>query len=229
MRLLNLCGLRLPLPALTEEDGFVCELFTGLTPPEVRDQLHRADVYVNASWYKGFGLPSLEAMACGVPVVQADNHGLHGIARDGKDCLFVPPQSTEAVAAALERILLEPGLAERLVKGGQATAALHTLTQQREATAAAFSRITSVPLLARARPEAILAGGERPRFSVLVPTFNQAQFLPKALDSLLAQTDPDWEALVVDDGSTDATAEVRSIAAHIGAVGPCHEPQFARL
>lgn len=47
-----------------------------------------------------------------------------------------------------------------------------------------------------------------PTFSILVPTYNQAEFLTKALDSLLAQTDSDWEAVVVNDGSTDQTRAV---------------------
>lgn len=50
--------------------------------------------------------------------------------------------------------------------------------------------------------------GAVPRFTVLVPTYNQASYLPAALDSLLAQTRADWEAVVVDDGSTDGTGEV---------------------
>jgi glycosyltransferase involved in cell wall biosynthesis len=41
-----------------------------------------------------------------------------------------------------------------------------------------------------------------------VPCYNQAHFLTAALDSLIGQTCTDWEALVVNDGSTDATAEV---------------------
>jgi len=47
-----------------------------------------------------------------------------------------------------------------------------------------------------------------PFFSVIVPTYNQAEYLGEALDSLLAQTDADWEALIVNDGSTDSTPEV---------------------
>jgi glycosyltransferase involved in cell wall biosynthesis len=47
-----------------------------------------------------------------------------------------------------------------------------------------------------------------PQFSILVPTYNQADYLIEALDSLLAQTVQDWEAIVVNDGSTDHTAEV---------------------
>ncbi len=49
---------------------------------------------------------------------------------------------------------------------------------------------------------------DHPFFSVIVPTYNQARYLGEALDSLLAQTDPDWEAVVVNDGSTDSTPEV---------------------
>jgi GT2 family glycosyltransferase/SAM-dependent methyltransferase len=41
-----------------------------------------------------------------------------------------------------------------------------------------------------------------------VPTYNQAGFLPETLESLLAQTRTDWEAVVVNDGSTDGTREV---------------------
>ena len=47
-----------------------------------------------------------------------------------------------------------------------------------------------------------------PFFSVLVPTFNHARYIAAALDSLLAQTDPDWEAVVVNDGSTDDSAAI---------------------
>ncbi|WP_371762994.1 glycosyltransferase [Massilia sp.] len=48
----------------------------------------------------------------------------------------------------------------------------------------------------------------QPRVSVLVPTFDQAHFIARALASLQAQTLEAWEAVVVDDGSRDATAAV---------------------
>lgn len=44
-----------------------------------------------------------------------------------------------------------------------------------------------------------------PAVSVLMPTFDQAAFLPRALQSLFAQGFTDWELVIVDDGSTDAT------------------------
>ncbi|MFC5462273.1 glycosyltransferase family 2 protein [Massilia niabensis] len=57
----------------------------------------------------------------------------------------------------------------------------------------------------------LLQGPERtvsaaaPRVSVLMPTYEQAAFLPRALDSLAAQTLGDWEAIVIDDGAGAAT------------------------
>jgi glycosyltransferase involved in cell wall biosynthesis len=48
---------------------------------------------------------------------------------------------------------------------------------------------------------------QAPRMSVLMPTYEQAAFLPRALDSLLAQSLAEWEAIVIDDGSGAATRE----------------------
>jgi len=46
------------------------------------------------------------------------------------------------------------------------------------------------------------------RISVIIPTYNYAQFLPQCLDSIIRQNMPDIEIIVVDDGSTDNTPEV---------------------
>ena len=46
---------------------------------------------------------------------------------------------------------------------------------------------------------------ERPRVSVLMPTFNQGSFICRALKSLLDQTMTQWEIVIVDDGSSDNT------------------------
>lgn len=47
-----------------------------------------------------------------------------------------------------------------------------------------------------------------PFFSIIICTYNRAHLLPRALDSLLAQTEEDWEAIIVDDASADNTHAV---------------------
>ena len=46
------------------------------------------------------------------------------------------------------------------------------------------------------------------KVSVIIPVFNVEKYLARALDSLLAQTHQDWEAIMVDDGSTDSSASI---------------------
>lgn len=49
---------------------------------------------------------------------------------------------------------------------------------------------------------------ENPLVSIITPCYNQAQYLPEALDSVLRQTYPHWECIIVNDGSKDNTEEV---------------------
>jgi glycosyltransferase involved in cell wall biosynthesis len=71
-----------------------------------------ADVLVFPSLYEGFGLPVLEAMACGTPVVASDAASLPEVVGDAG--LLVPPRDSAGLAAAVGRVLHEPGLAETL-------------------------------------------------------------------------------------------------------------------
>ena len=47
-----------------------------------------------------------------------------------------------------------------------------------------------------------------PYFSIIIPAFNRAHLISKAIDSVIAQTFEDWELIIVDDGSTDNTKDL---------------------
>ena len=90
----------------------------GLPPDAVRtpgylphDDLTRvvagAAALVVPSWYEGFGLPALEALACGTPVVAADLPALREVLGDQAE--LVPPGDPAAMAGALARVLDDPG------------------------------------------------------------------------------------------------------------------------
>jgi glycosyltransferase involved in cell wall biosynthesis len=73
------------------------------------------------SLYEGFGLPVLEAMAAGAPVVTSSVSSLPEVAGDA--ALLADPYDTGAIAAALTRVLTEPALAADLRERGRARAA----------------------------------------------------------------------------------------------------------
>lgn len=80
--------------------------------------LNEADVFVYCSHYEGFGLPVIEAMACGVPVVTSDSTSLKEVAGDA--ALLVDPSDSDRIAAAIERILTDTTLKRDLVTRGMA-------------------------------------------------------------------------------------------------------------
>jgi glycosyltransferase involved in cell wall biosynthesis len=81
-----------------------------------------ADALIFPSLREGFGLPVLEAMACGTPVVTSDIDALNELL-DGAG-LTAPPHDTQALAAAVDQVLTAPGVAERLRAAGLARAEL---------------------------------------------------------------------------------------------------------
>jgi len=240
--LVTVSGQRVAPPALPADAGYTAALLCGLTPAELREQYRQSDVLVNVSLYEGFGLPSIEAMACGTPVVQGDNQGLHGIARDGENCLRVSSTDPAMIARAIESICADADLRGRLIAGGRQTAAQFTLLSQFDAFRTEFETLlgqrfdpqavaairaglsTESEASHPASPAVIEPAVGRPMFSILVPTYNHAKFLPTALDSIIAQTFGDWEAVVVNDGSTDDTAAILDVyAARDPRIRPIHK------
>ncbi len=71
-----------------------------------------ASLFVYPSLYEGFGLPPAEALACGVPAVVLDTSSLPEVVGDAG--VLVPPGDTAALAAALARLIADPGRAAEL-------------------------------------------------------------------------------------------------------------------
>jgi glycosyltransferase involved in cell wall biosynthesis len=80
-----------------------------------------AQVVLFASLYEGFGLPIVEAQACGTPVITSNVCALPEVA--GNAALLVDPQSTEEIAGAIDKLLSDPALASNLSARGQENAA----------------------------------------------------------------------------------------------------------
>jgi len=99
---------------------------------------HAADVFVYPSLYEGFGMPLLEAMACGAPVMASDASALPEVVGDAG--LLVPPTDVDAWAEALTGLLDSPPRRDTLAAQGVARAAAFTWERAARLTVAAYRR-----------------------------------------------------------------------------------------
>ncbi len=100
-----------------------------------------ASLLVTPSFYEGFGLPALEAMACGTPVVVAERASLPEVV--GEAGLLVNPDDPEDIARAMTRVLTEDGLRAQMRKQGLAQAKHFTWERTAQETLAVYQEVLS--------------------------------------------------------------------------------------
>ena len=97
-------------------------IFTGQIREQDKAPLYSGAVlFVFPSLYEGFGMPVLEAMACGAAVITSDRSALPEVAGDA--ALLVDPTSTEAIGGAILSLLHDPARREALGRAARARAA----------------------------------------------------------------------------------------------------------
>ncbi len=88
--------------------------------------LRQTDIFLSTSLWEGFGLPALEAMACGCAVITSRNGGCAEYAVDGVNCLTYEPKDHLALAWLIGRLIADRRLASRLAAEGILTASRFT-------------------------------------------------------------------------------------------------------
>jgi glycosyltransferase involved in cell wall biosynthesis len=130
------------------------EISAALADPRLRDRVRRvgwvepaalplwygaADLFVFPSFYEGFGLPPLESMACGTPVIAANVTALPEVVGDA--ALTVDPTDAEAMAGAMRRVLFDPALAADLRRRGLSRAEDFSWVATAAATVGVFREV----------------------------------------------------------------------------------------
>lgn len=114
--------------------------FTGFVPDDVLPALYSgADVFVYPSLYEGFGLPPLEAIACGCPTVTSNISSLPEVV--GNAALLVDPLDVEAIADGVLRIVGNLALREALQRAGFERAPQFTWSRCADETIKVYQRV----------------------------------------------------------------------------------------
>jgi glycosyltransferase involved in cell wall biosynthesis len=154
------CGLKLVLVGDCQSDGFKScyhqlreligalgigsdVIFPGFVPDERLTELYSgASVFAMPSLDEGFGLPALEAMACGAPVIASKGNALEEVA--GGAGLLVDPNDEAGLAAALHSVLSDDQLREELSRRSLARAAQFSWRSAAQQLLAVFAETAAV-------------------------------------------------------------------------------------
>lgn len=130
--------------ARAEELGLADELlFPGFLPGEELPWWYRAaECFVYPSIYEGFGLPVLEAMACGTPVITSSVSSLPEVA--GEAAIIVNPRDVSALAEAIGRVMGDATVRAEMRQAGLRQAARFSWNKAAAETAAVYRRALSL-------------------------------------------------------------------------------------
>jgi glycosyltransferase involved in cell wall biosynthesis len=135
------------LKSLARELGIeAMVMFAGrLEREQMAAQLRQADVAFNSSRVDNMPNSVLEAMASGVPVVSTDVGGVPYIVTNERTALLVPVADPKAMAAAIARLLRDPGLATRLADAALADVQRYTWPRVRDTLGGLYESILAQP------------------------------------------------------------------------------------
>lgn len=138
--------------------------FTGYVSDEELVQLYNlCALYVFPSWHEGFGLPALEAMACGAPVIGANTSSLPEVI--GLDEALFDPMDVSAIVARMRQALLDEEFRDRLRTHGLRRAQQFSWDETARRAIAAWATLSGEPV----RPSPQTRAGRKPRLAFVSP------------------------------------------------------------
>lgn len=211
----------------TEVDAGLVQFMGLVARDEIDRETASAFAQIHPSRFDNFPYSLLEAMHAGTICVAGRRGGIGEIARDGHEIFLTDVEDADDFARTLRRVMdLSPADRARIAKDAAAIVAERCAPRQYFAAKEAyiaevrrngtgrsefpFLSKPTVKTLAIARVDA-----GAPKLSVVIPYFNMGAYIDETIESVSAATMPDWEIVLVNDGSDDPASVERLGRLHI--------------
>ncbi len=216
---------------LTNELECTVEIKIKLSSSEIADLMKHSSVVVCTSWYEGFSMPLIEAMACGTPVITTNNLGAQSFCRDEFNSFNVDYGDINSLAKYIIDIMYHTKDMRQLLSNAYSTSLEYSEFNSAKMLVSSFENLLNTKF-DRDKTDALLSeyhydvselvkpgtvpycGFENPAVSIVIPVYNQLEYTKQCIESLVETIDDKIELIIVDNASTDGTKEFLSSYKH---------------
>ncbi|MBR9682060.1 MAG: glycosyltransferase [Candidatus Aenigmarchaeota archaeon] len=165
-------------------------LFTGYISDTKRDQYYKdADVFVTASKTETQGIVLAEALSIGCPVVVKNSLGFKDVIKNGYNGFLF--NNEKGMIKSIFKVLDDASLRKKFVKNAKETVNELSVEKTSDKLIDSYNNLLYSE-----------------KISVIIPTYREEKYIKKTLESVRKQTYPNYEIIVVDGNSPDATRKI---------------------
>lgn len=200
---------------------------TGLSGNEIAALMNRVSLVVNCSWYEGFSLPILEAMACGTPTITTNNMGIESFCVNMENSLIINYGDTDSFIERIKDILLNRIDVQYLIRNGFNTALNYSTSKVIAKFIVEYSNILSYKFDEKRIDNLIdkfnvdeesiksklesklkyISPTSLNYVSIIIVTYNQIKYTLQCIDSIQKFIKIPYEIIIIDNASFDETSK----------------------